>query len=59
MAHRVGEALARRQWEDDRWHGFTLKAVEGSTVNLADTEDNQKAFPQPPGLYGVFMGFAG
>ena len=49
VARRVGEALARGQREDDRWHGFTLKAVDGSTVKLADTEENQKSFPQPPG----------
>lgn len=29
-----------------RWNNYTLKVVEGTTVSMPDTPDNQKAFPQ-------------
>jgi hypothetical protein len=29
-----------------RWHNYTLKVVDGSTVSMPDTPANQKAFPQ-------------
>jgi putative transposase len=29
------------------WHGRHVKLVDGTTVTMPDTEDNQKAFPQP------------
>lgn len=45
VAQRVGESLARGQQKADLWHGFTLKAVDGTTAKLADTEENQKRFP--------------
>ena len=45
----VGEASAA--W---RWHGRVVKRVDGSTVTMADTADNQARYPQPrsqqPGL---------
>lgn len=47
IAGRAGEVLAARVCEQDRWHGFTLKAVDGSTTKLSDTEQNQRDFPQP------------
>ncbi len=37
-----------------RWNGRTVKVVDGTTVSMPDTPDNQQAFPQPrsqkPGL---------
>ena len=45
----VGEAAAA--W---RWHGRAVKLVDGTTVTMADTADNQARYPQPrsqqPGL---------
>ena len=29
-----------------RWHGHTVKLVDGTTVSMPDTPQNQKAFPQ-------------
>jgi hypothetical protein len=29
-----------------RWHGRTVKVVDGTTVSMPDTEENQGAFPQ-------------
>lgn len=63
VSRRVGEVLGQRERDRDRWHGFTLKAVDGTTVKLADTEQNQRAFPQPtgqkPGCGFPVMGIAG
>jgi Transposase DDE domain len=30
-----------------RWHGFHLKAIDGTTLSMPDTPENQKAYPQP------------
>lgn len=63
VAQRVDGALARGIRDADLWHGFTLKAVDGTTVKLADTKENQKHFPQPsgqkPGCGFPVMGIAG
>lgn len=37
----------RRVREQDRWKGFIIKSVDGSSVQLMDTEENQKKYPQP------------
>ncbi|WP_199316608.1 transposase domain-containing protein [Chroococcidiopsis sp [FACHB-1243]] len=29
------------------WHGRNLKVIDGSTVSMPDTVENQKAYPQP------------
>ena len=31
----------------DLWHGFALKAIDGSSVQTMDTEENQLKYPQP------------
>lgn len=31
------------------WHGLVVKAVDGSSVQLPDTPENQRAYPQPVG----------
>ncbi|MCH7229233.1 transposase, partial [Haloferula sp. A504] len=60
---RVRDALGGGLGDADRWQGFTLKAIDGSSSKLADTEENQEAFPQPsgqkPGCGFPVMGFAG
>ncbi|MEM9478812.1 MAG: IS4 family transposase [Verrucomicrobiota bacterium] len=33
----------------DRWHGMTLKAIDGTSVKLMDTPENQDQYPQPSG----------
>lgn len=57
------DVMEARQRDDDRWHGMTLKAVDGSSVQLMDTPDNQRAYPQPsgqkPGCGFPVMGFVG
>lgn len=47
----------------DQWRGFTLKAMDGSSVQLMDTEQNQLLYPQPsvqkPGCGFPTMGIVG
>lgn len=40
--------LACQTPQDWLWHGRVVKAIDGSSVQLPDTPENQRAFPQPP-----------
>ena len=31
----------------DRWQGLELKAIDGSSMQLMDTKENQLVYPQP------------
>ena len=48
------EGLERHVPEDWLWKGRRVQLVDGTTVSMPDTDDNQRAFPQPraqkPGL---------
>ena len=43
----IVETLNRRIRPEDRWKGFVVKSIDGTSAQLMDTEENQKAFPQP------------
>ncbi|MGJ8642464.1 MAG: IS4 family transposase [Luteolibacter sp.] len=43
---RIAAKLSEHIREKDLWNGLTLKAVDGSSVHLMDTEANQQAYPQ-------------
>lgn len=49
-----GERLRTRQPHEWRWHGMEVKLVDGTTVSMPDTQENQARFPQSrtqkPGL---------
>lgn len=47
LTRRVAEKLAARVHRADLWHGHRVKLVDGSTVRLADTPENQEVYPQP------------
>ena len=47
VGRRVDAALQGTPGEPQLWNGFTLKAIDGSSVKLMDTEANQEVFPQP------------
>ncbi len=47
VSERIISALGARVRQEDLWHGFTLKAIDGSSVKLMDTLENQEAYPQP------------
>ena len=44
---KVSKELIRLEHDQDRWNGMTLKAIDGSSVQLLDTESNQDTYPQP------------
>jgi len=43
VATRAQKLLPQAQ---QRWRGFALKVVDGTTISLADTRKNQRAYPQ-------------
>ena len=44
------EAYAEARVEDHHlWYGRRLKAIDGTSVKLMDTPENQAKYPQPPG----------
>ncbi|MBX3742513.1 MAG: IS4 family transposase [Akkermansiaceae bacterium] len=46
---RIRDHLGARISGADRWQGFNLVAMDGSSVQLRDTAANQRAYPQPSG----------
>lgn len=54
LGHEVGARLCAAQPAPWLWHGRNVKLVDGTTVSMPDTVENQKAFPQSkqqkPGL---------
>jgi hypothetical protein len=44
---RINTKLSQSASARDLWHGFRLKAIDGSTVQLYDTPKNQLEYPQP------------
>lgn len=63
LAARIDSHLHGRTNDSDLWNGMTLKAIDGSSVKLADTCENQAEFPQPsvqkPGCGFPVMSVAG
>lgn len=59
----LNASLERSMPSDLLWHGHVVKAIDGSSVQLPDTPDNQRAFPQPsnqkPGCGFPVMKFGG
>jgi putative transposase len=47
LAMHVGQGLERAAPKEWLWHSRPVNLIDGSTSRLADTEENQKAFPQP------------
>ena len=42
----TGETLTAEAAPEPRWQGRCVKMLDGSTVVMADTEANQKEYPQ-------------
>jgi|HubBroStandDraft_4_1064222.scaffolds.fasta_scaffold142446_1 hypothetical protein len=49
IATGLGAELAASERTDERWHGRRVCVVDGSSVALPDTPENQAAYPQPGG----------
>ena len=47
LALQVGHNLENSALDSWRWHGLRVLLADGSTSTLADTPENQEAFPQP------------
>lgn len=47
LARRIGQRLAAGAEDAWLWKGRTVKVVDGTTVTMPDTEENQAQFPQP------------
>jgi hypothetical protein len=54
LLYRSADELERHTPEDWLWKGRRVQLVDGTTVSMPDTYDNQRSFPQPraqkPGL---------
>jgi len=48
LTRHVGQALLQGAPATWRWKGRVVKIVDGTTVSMPDTPDNQAAYPQPP-----------
>ncbi|MEM0896098.1 MAG: hypothetical protein AAGJ79_04365 [Verrucomicrobiota bacterium] len=46
VSYRVLHTLRRAMSEVDHWHGLEVEAIDGSSVQLMDTEASQKVCPQ-------------
>jgi hypothetical protein len=46
LARETGQKLDQQADDDMLWHGRHVKIVDGSTFTMADTEENQKVYPQ-------------
>ena len=59
----LSNLMSRRIRPEDRWHGHVLKAIDGTSVKLMDTLENQEQYPQPstqkPGCGFPVMGLVG
>ena len=49
LGKRVGERLQEGCAQGWRWRGRSVKIVDGTTVTMPDTEDNQAQYPQHSG----------
>ena len=50
MAQGTGQLLPYKKSGAGRWLGRVLKIVDGTTVSMPDTQENQQIFPQQPNL---------
>lgn len=47
LVRATGESLEAESKSSWRWKGHIVKLVDGSTVSMPDTPENQEAYPQP------------
>ena len=49
MVCETGRDLENEMPDEWKWHGRKVRAVDGATITMPDTPENQKAYPQIPG----------
>jgi hypothetical protein len=47
LTRESGRLLSRKALPSWRWHGRAVKLVDGSTISMPDTPQNQASYPQP------------
>ena len=47
LASGMGSCLMEAERAEDRWHGRRVWIIDGSSVSMPDTPENQAAYPQP------------
>ena len=47
LASSMGSCLSEAERTQDRWHGKHVWIIDGSSVSMPDTPENQAAYPQP------------
>ncbi len=45
----IHQQLVKKSQAEDLWYGRAVKVVDGSSISMPDTPENQKAYPQPKG----------
>lgn len=46
LATAVGDALEKASPKEWKWRGRSVKLIDGTTISMPDTADNQKTYPQ-------------
>lgn len=49
LSRRIARRLEECVEDHSRWHGRAVKVVDGSTLSMPDSPDNQQRYPQPDG----------
>lgn len=49
LSRKIAQRLEECVEDHGRWHGRAVKVVDGSTLSMPDSPDNQKRYPQPDG----------
>ena len=47
LARKTGQMLSEKALKQWRWHGRTVKLVDGTGLSMPDTPENQAQYPQP------------
>jgi hypothetical protein len=47
LVNETGQALHIQSRDDWKWKGRSVKLVDGTTVSMPDTPENQQEYPQP------------
>jgi hypothetical protein len=47
LSRRIAQRLEKCVQDHGRWHGRVVKVVDGSTLSMPDSPDNQERYPQP------------
>ena len=49
IGEEVSEQIHKEVRQAQRWKGHEVRVIDGTGISMPDTEQNQRAFPQPGG----------